>query len=114
MFELTKEESEAIRSQDVTSSRGQHSKYLPFAFSEHGVLMLSSVLNSDKAIKVNIQIMRIYTKMKEMLLTHKDLLVKMNELESKASNHDKSIKQVFDYLKQFVKEQGKPQKTIGF
>lgn len=114
MFELTKEENEALRSQNAASSRGQHSKYLPFAFTEHGVLMLSSVLNSERSIKVNIQIMRVYTKMKEMLLTHQDLLIKMNELESKVSNHDKSIKQVFAYLKQFVKDQTTPIEPIGF
>lgn len=117
MFELTKEENEALRSQNATSNnRGQHSKYLPFAFTEHGVLMLSSVLNSKRSIQVNIQIMRIYTKLKEMLVTHKDLLLKMNELESRVSNQDKSIKQIFAYLKKLIEEDEKQpsRNPIGF
>jgi phosphomevalonate kinase len=76
--------------------------------------MLSSVLNSEKAIHVNIQIIRIFTKMREMLLTHKDLLIKMNELESKVSNQDKSIKHIFAYLKQLVNEQETQRQPIGF
>ena len=113
MFELTKEEFDHLRSQIDTSSWGG-TRYSPMAFTEQGVAMLSSVLNSDRAINVNIGIMRIFTKMRGMLMTHNDLLVKMSELEAKVTNHDKSIKQVFEYLKQFVKEQAEPRGPIGF
>jgi len=113
MFELTKEEFEHLRSQIGTSNWGG-TRYLPMAFTEQGVAMLSSILNSKRAIAVNIQIIRIFTKLREMILTHKDLLVKMNELEAKVSNHDENIKQVFDYLKQFIKEQKNPKEPIGF
>jgi len=113
MFELTKEEFEHLRSQIVTSNRGG-TRYTPMVFTEHGVLMLSSVLKSKRARQVNIHIMRIYNKLREMILTHKDLLVKMNELESKVANHDKGIKQVFAYMKQFIKEQKESTEPIGF
>ena len=116
MFEMTKKEFNDWRSQFVTSNSPDKMglRYVPMVFTEQGVAMLSSVLNSDRAIKVNIQIIRIFTKMREMLLTHKDLLLKMNELESKISNHDKSIKQIFTYLKQLIKEESEPRKNIGF
>ena len=73
MFELTKKEYQSLRSQDVILKRGQHSKYPPFAFSEQGVAMLSSTLNSERAIQVNIQIMRAFIRLRQMIATHKDL-----------------------------------------
>jgi chromosome condensin MukBEF ATPase and DNA-binding subunit MukB len=76
---------------------------LPYAFAEHGVLMLTSVLNSDLAIKVNIQIMRVYSKIRKMLATHKDLLLKFEELETKLADHDSSIMLIMEYIKQFEK-----------
>lgn len=113
MFELTQKEFEALRSQFGTSSWGG-TRYTPMAFTEQGVAMLSSVLNSERAILINVQIIRIFTKMREMLLTNKTLLNKMNELERKVSNQDKNLKQVFDYLRQFIKEKNEPRKEIGF
>ena len=113
MFELSKEEFDNLRNQIGTSSWGG-TRYAPMAFTEQGVAMLSSVLNSDRAIKVNIQIVRIFTRMRQMLLTHKDLLLKMDELERKVAGQDDKIKLVFDYLKQFIKEQEEPRKEIGF
>lgn len=113
MFQLTDEEWTNLKSQNATSSWGGRRKS-PYAFTEHGVLMLSSVLNSERSIAVNIHIMRVFTKLRQMLITHQDLLIKMNELESKVSNHDKSIKQVFAYLKQFVKDQEEPREPVGF
>ena len=83
MFALTWEETESLRSQIATLKRGGHIKYLPFAFTEQGVAMLSSVLNSDRAIEVNIQIMRVFTKLREMMATHKDLARKIEDLERK-------------------------------
>jgi hypothetical protein len=114
MFELTQKENDSLRSQFATLEKGQHSKYLPFAFTEHGVLMLSSVLNSKRAIEVNIQIMRIYTRLKEMLLTHKDILLKVEQMEKKLGKQDEKIQSIFDYLKQFIREKNTPITRIGF
>ena len=86
MFELTKNEYQSLRSQIVTLKRGQHSKYAPFAFTEHGVLMLSSVLNSERAIQANIQIMRTFTKLREALLDNKDLRKELEELKQLTEN----------------------------
>ncbi|HLG41470.1 MAG TPA: ORF6N domain-containing protein [Chitinophagaceae bacterium] len=81
MFELTREEFEFLRSQIVTSKTGRGgARYLPMAFTEQGVAMLSSVLNSETAIRVNIQIIRIFTRMREMLLTHKDILQQLEKM----------------------------------
>jgi len=103
MFQLTTDEFDNLKSQIATSSWGGR-RTLPFVFTEHGVLMLSSVLNSDRAIKVNIQIMRIYTRIREMILTHKDILSKLEKVEEKMANHDNQILVIFEYLKQFEQE----------
>jgi len=89
MFEMTTEELEDWRSQFVTSKEDRQGlRYAPFCFTEQGVTMLSCVLNSERAIAVNIQIMRIYTRIREMLLTHKDILLKLEQLEKKVTGHD--------------------------
>ena len=103
MFQLTKDEFDNLKSQIATSSWGGR-RTLPYVFTEHGVLMLSSVLNSDRAIKINIQIMRIYTKIREMILTHKDILSKLEKVEEKMVNQDNQILVIFEYLKQFEQE----------
>jgi ORF6N domain len=82
MFELTRDELESLRSQIGTSSWGG-SRYMPMAFTEQGVAMLSSVSNSARAIKVNIQIIRIFTRMRETLLTNKDILLKLNTRQAR-------------------------------
>ncbi len=107
MFELTLDENEILRSQIVTLKRGQHSKYLPFAFTEQGVAMLSSVLNSERAIMVNIQIMRIYVRIREMIMLDKDISQRIESIERKLNRHDNQIVAVFEYFKQF--EQTKQQ-----
>lgn len=76
--------------------------------------MLANVLKSGRALQMSVRIIEIFVKLREMLLTHKDLLLKMNALESKVTNQDKSIKQIFTYLKQLIKEEGEPRNTIGF
>lgn len=113
MFQLTAEEWENLKSQNATPSWGGRRK-LPYVFTEHGVLMLSSVLNSKKAIAVNIQIMRIFTKLREMILTHKDLLLEMEELRKKVVGQDDRIDMIYKYLLQFIKEQETPRIKIGF
>jgi ORF6N domain-containing protein len=89
-------------------------RYPPFAFTEQGVAMLSGVLNSDRAILVNIQIMRIFTKMREMLITHKGLLLKVEQIERKVTNQDDKIKLLFDYMKKFVDGSEKNRRLIGY
>jgi len=115
MFRLTKEEWKNLKSQFATSSWGGRRKE-PYVFTEHGVLMLSSVLNSERAIAVNIKIMRVYTKIKEMLLSNKDLLLKMEKIERKLSNQNKNIELVFNYLDELIekKENTKPITKIGY
>ena len=113
MFQISEKELEILRSQFVISSWGGI-RYMPFAFTEQGVAMLSSVLNSERAVQVNIQIMRLYTRMRSLLLNHKDLLLKIEKIESKISSHDEHIKILFDYLKNLLQEEDKPRKQVGF
>jgi len=115
MFELTPIEFNNLKSQIVISSWGGTRK-LPSAFTEHGVLMLSSVLNSDKAIQANIQIMRIFTKVRQMLLDTKEIKLDIVQIQKKLENHDKNIELVFSYLDEMTgKEESKKQRTkIGY
>jgi phage regulator Rha-like protein len=114
MFELTKEESEILRSQNATLRHGAHSKYLPYAFTEHGVLMLSNVLKSRRAIEMSIKIIDVFVKLREMLSTHKDILLKLEQLEMKVTGHDKNIRLIFEYVKQLLNPPAKPRPRIGF
>ena len=102
MFELIKEEYSSLRSQIVIlkKSRGSHSKYLSFVSTEQGAARLSSVLNSDTAIEVNIRIIRVFSKMREILLTHKDILLKLEQLEKSFTKHNTEIQIIFSALKQ--------------
>jgi len=99
MFQLTDKEFKNLKSQIATSSWGGRRK-LPYAFTEQGVAMLSGVLNSERAIKVNIQIMRVFTRVREMLETHKEILKKLEYLERKDIEQDEKIMLIFEYLKQ--------------
>jgi len=124
MFQVTKEEIDSLRSQNVTLNsrsqfatlkQGKNIKYLPYAFTEHGIAMLSSVLNSERAIQVNILIMRAFTKLREILLTHKDLAAKIEALEKKYAEHDQTIKEIFQAIKQLLEPPPIKQKPqIGF
>jgi len=116
MFEMTKEEFENWRSQFVTSNSTSKMglRYPPFAFTEQGVAMLSSVLNSSTAIKVNIQIIRIFTKMREMLLTHKDILLKLEKMEKEITENKKDITLIFQALKKLLTTPQEKRKRIGF
>jgi len=99
-----------LRCQIGTSSWGG-TRYIPMAFTEQGVAMLSSVLNSKRAIQVNIQIMRTFTRLRQMLAGHKDLQKKIEAMEEK---YDEQFKIVFEAIKQLLTEEEKPQKRIGF
>lgn len=117
MFELTVEETKALRSQNATleKGRGRHSKYLPCAFTEHGILMLSSVLSSERAIEVNIAIMRVFVRLREFVLAHKELTVKIEALEKKYAEHDQTIKAIFEAIKELLEPPTQKQKVIrGF
>jgi hypothetical protein len=122
MFQLTMEEAKiwwtgvrggGLRSQIVTLKRGQHIKYRPYAFTEHGILMLSSVLNSERAIKVNIEIMRAFVRLRQILASNKKLAKRLDELEKK---YDAQFKLVFDAIRQLMvpPEPEPPKKRIGF
>lgn len=114
MFQLTKKEIGDLRSQIATANLSMKSRVLPTVFTEHGVLMLANVLNSERANTVSIQIIRIFTKMREMIVTQKDILLKIEQIERKGLSHDQSIKQIFTVLKQLIGEQPKPRVEIGF
>jgi len=112
MFQLTKNETDSLRFQFGSLKRGQHAKYLPRAFTEQGVAMLSSVLNSRRAILVNIQIMRVFTKLREMILAHADLKRKIEAMEKK---YDKQFKIVFEAIKKLLEPPpSRPKGQIGF
>ena len=113
MFVLNKKEVHSLRDQIGTSSWGGV-RYAPMAFTEQGVAMLSSVLNSERAIRANIQIIRVFTRMREMLLTHKDVVLKLERLEQKFAGHDGEIKLIFDYLKKLLNPKTEPMRKIGF
>jgi len=120
MFQLTMTEARAwwletrtrhLRSQSVTLERGQHIKYRPFAFTEHGILMLSSVLKSERAIQVNIEIMRSFVRLRAMLSSNAELSHRLDELEGK---YDRHFKVVFDAIRQLMLPPRSDRKQIGF
>jgi phage regulator Rha-like protein len=114
MFRLTVKEAEILRSQFVTSSWGGR-RTPPYAFTEQGVAMLSSVLNSERAVQVNIAIMRAFVKLREILTTHRELAQKIEELEKKYRQHDTRIQAIFDAIRQLLEPPPVPPKRrIGF
>jgi len=116
MMELTKEEEDSLRCQFGTLKRGEHIKYLPYAFTEQGVAMLSSVLNSPKSIQVNIQIIRIFTRIRQMLMDNTEIRLAIEKLEKKTDNNTKNIEVVFQYMDELIdkKENIKHRKKIGY
>jgi phage regulator Rha-like protein len=118
MFQLTWEETKALRSQIVTlkqgSIRGMHSKYRAYAFTEQGVAMLSSVLKSERAIQVNIAIMRAFVKLRQIISTHKELAHKLAELERRVESHDVEIRVIFEAIRKLMVSPVKPKRRIGF
>jgi len=119
MFEITKEEYADLRSQIGTLKQGQHSKYPPMVFTEQGVAQLSGVINSERAIKVNIQIIRLFTKMRMLLMSQKGLILKVEKIEQELKGQSSEIQVLFEYIKKLieVKEQQDEQesrKRIGY
>jgi hypothetical protein len=111
MFQLTRVEYSNLKSQFVTSSWGGARRAAPYAFTEQGVAMLSSVLRSPRAVQVNIAIMRAFVKLREILATHRDLARRLDEMESK---YDKQFRVVFDAIRQLMTPPEKPRRRIGF
>ncbi len=111
MFQLKKEEFDNLRSHFVTSKKWGGRRYRPYVFTEQGVAMLSSVLNSKRAIMVNIVIMRIFVQLRKILASDQDLLKKIENIEKK---YDSQFQVVFEAIKQLMAEEEKPKKKIGF
>ena len=116
MFELTQQENEILRSQNATLRHGEHSKYLPYAFTEHGVLMLSNVIKSEHAISVSIQIIDVFVKLRRALTDNTELRLIVEELRKKTENNTKNIEVVFRYFDELIdkNEKQKPRTQIGY
>ena len=115
MFQLTKKEYDSLRSHFATSKeRRGGRRYLPYSFTEQGVAMLSSVLNSERAIQVNIAIMRVFVKIRKILSTHKELAYKLSQLERKIEKHDEEIQAIFEAIRQLMIPPEKSKRQIGF
>ena len=113
MFQLNTQEYENLRSHIATSSWGGR-RYLPYVFTEQGVAMLSSILHSERAIQVNIAIMRAFVKLKEMISSHEELAKRLDSLEKKLISHDTDIRTVFEAIRELMSVPDKPKKQIGF
>jgi hypothetical protein len=114
MFELKPEEQAALRYQFGTLKRGAHMKYAPFVFTEQGVAMLSSILRSKRAVAVNIEIMRVFVRLRLMLASNRELADKLAELERKFGTHDQQIQAIFEAIRQLMSPPESPRKEIGF
>ncbi len=114
-FRLTEEEFDSLRSQSVISKGGKGGRrYLPYAFTEQGVAMLSSVLSSARAIEVNIAIMRAFMRLRKMIASHDELARRLAELEERIEEHDDDIKLIFEAIRQLMEPPEKPPRKIGF
>lgn len=111
---MSEEEQKILRSQNVTLGWGTYSKFNSMVFTEHGIVMLASVLRSDIAVEVSVQIVRVFVEMKKLINQNKDLLLRIQEIEKHLGEHDDSIFQIMEYLKQFVKSKTEPRNRIGF
>jgi phage regulator Rha-like protein len=114
MFQINEEEFRSLKSQSVTSKEKGGRRYLPYAFTEHGVAMLSSILNSDKAIQANIFIIRAFIKLRELISTHKDVQKKLKSIEDKLNLHEDKIIQIIRIINQFTAPPDKQKRKLGF
>ena len=114
MFQLIEEEKNEVVAKCDHLRSLKFSSYLPYVFTEQGVAMLSSILNSERAVQVNIVIMRAFVKIREILSTHKELAHKLGELERKIDKHDKDIGLIFEAIRQLMEPPEKPKRLIGF
>jgi len=114
MFQLSIDEFDDLKSQIVTSSWGGMRRARPYAFTEQGIAMLSSVLRSKRAVQVNIEIMRVFVRLREMLATHKELAHKFEELEERINSHDEQIQAIFEAIQMIISPPEKKKNKIGF
>jgi ORF6N domain len=115
MFQLSTEEVQTLRSQSATSNRGRGGRrYRPFVFSEHGAVMLTTVLNSSVAVQASIQVVRAFVKLRELLGTHRELAKKLADLEKRIEGHDEEIMAIFEAIRQLMEPPDKPSKRIGY
>ncbi|MBX9783069.1 MAG: ORF6N domain-containing protein [Chitinophagaceae bacterium] len=114
MFRLTAKEVEMMVSQNAIPSLKHLGGALPYAFTEHGVLMLANVLKSERAIEVSLRLIEIFVKLREMMLTHKDILLKLEQMERKIASHDENIQMIFEALKQLLNPPREPRPRIGY
>lgn len=114
MFQLTPQELTNLRSQIVTSSSHGGRRYPPYAFTEHGAIMLASVLNSQRAVEASIFVVRAFVRFREVLLTHSELAKKLTELERKVVGHDEDIRAIISAIKQLMTPPTADKKRIGF
>lgn len=114
MFRLTAKELGRLRFQIGTSKGRGGRRYLPYVFTQEGVAMLSSVLRSQRAVRVNVQIMRAFVRLRDVLAVHKDLAHRLEVLEKRFDTHDAQIKLVFETIRDLMRQPGKPKDRIGF
>ena len=114
MFQLSVEENDSLRRHFGTLKGGEHSKYLPYVFTEQGIAMLSSVLRGKRAVLVNIQIMRVFVKLRKLLLRHKELALQLAQLERRIEEHDEEISVIFDAIRKLTKPPEGTRRRIGF
>lgn len=114
MFQLTEEEVEDMVSQNAIPSKQVLGGALPYAFTEHGILMLSNVLKSERAIKMSIRIIEVFVKLREVLLLHKDVSLLVEQVEKRLFKQDEKIELLFAYLNKFIEKDDTPRKQIGF
>ncbi len=114
MFQLTAKEYESLRRQIGTLKRGQHAKYLPYVFTEHGAIMLASVLNSPVAVEASVRVVRAFVRLREMLASNRELAQKLAELERKFEGHDDAIRNLFEAIRQLLASPEPKRRGIGF
>ncbi|HKR32528.1 MAG TPA: ORF6N domain-containing protein [Terriglobales bacterium] len=115
MFRLTAAEYQNLRSQIATSKQRRGGRrYLPFAFTEYGAIMAASVLNSERAVEMSLFVVRAFVRLREMLSSHRELAIKLSELERKLDTHDHAIQEIIDTIRELTELPDKPQKQIGF
>jgi phage regulator Rha-like protein len=115
MFQLTLEEAQSLRSQVATSNRARGGRrYFPYAFTEHGAVMLASILKSSVAVQASVEVVRAFIRLREMLAAHKELATKLAELEARIEAHDENITALFEVIRQLMEPPEKPRPRIGF
>ncbi len=114
MFQLNEKEIEDMVSQNAIPSRKHLGGFKPYVFSEHGILMLANVLKNDRAIQMSIRIIEIFVRLRELLLTHKDILLKVEQLEKEVTRNNADIRQIFEVLKHLLHHPEKERTSIGF